>query len=251
MGWGVVEFSKVLLTIIIMKPSRYLKGYSAKTCIETTNSKTRSKKVWNNIQINILFESLELHQRFKMRLCYVTERCSVFPSEYCKWPGGPFPCLSQRGFSLFYGNGLLDAALDDVIFVNCSLCTDVPPPSGKMGRGDSSPDFSEGEGTSVHRLRQLWVDVMLCYVIICLEDLDLRCCYFWPRLSEMSSSPRATTSKPKNVCHHCNICYSWQWAQDDVARQAAKGYGLIGKAMKKIVVASIEASSQVRPCIDI
>ena len=73
-GWGLVEFSKVLMIIIIMKPSRYLKGYSAKTCIETTNSKTRSKKFWNNIQIIILFESLELHQRFKMRLCYVTER---------------------------------------------------------------------------------------------------------------------------------------------------------------------------------
>ena len=48
-GWGLVEFSKVLMIIIIMKPSRYpgraryLKGYSAKTCIETTNSKTRSK----------------------------------------------------------------------------------------------------------------------------------------------------------------------------------------------------------------
>ena len=57
--------------------------------------------------------------------------------------------------------------------------------------------------------------------------------------------------KAKNVCHHCNIRYSWQWAQDDVARQAAKGYGLIGKAMKKIVVARIEASSQARRCIDI
>ena len=167
MGWGVVEFSKVLLTIIIMKPSRYLKGYSAKTCIETTNSKTRSKKVWNNIQINILFESLELHQRFKMRLCYVTERCSVFPSEYCKWPGGPFPCLSQRGFSLFYGNGLLDAALDDVIFVNCSLCTDVPPPSGKIGRGISSPDFSSGSGDVCTQATSIvgWCYVMLCYYL--------------------------------------------------------------------------------------
>lgn len=48
-----------------------------------------------------------------------------------------------------------------------------------------------------------------------------------------------------------DIRYSWQWAQDYVARQAAKGYGLIGKVMKKIVVARIEASSQVRRCIDI
>ena len=68
-----------------MKPSRYpgraryLKGYSAKTCIETTNSKTRSKKFWNNIQIIILVESLELYQRFKMRLCYVTERLFRIP----------------------------------------------------------------------------------------------------------------------------------------------------------------------------
>ena len=84
---------------------------------------------------------------------------------------------------------------------------------------------------------------MLCYVIICLEDLDLRCCYFWPRLSEMSSSPRRLPQSQK-------MCAT-TWAQDDVARQAAKGYGLIGKAMKKIVVASIEASSQVQPCIDI
>ena len=150
-----------------MKPSPYLKGYSAKTCIETTNFKTGSKKVWNNIQIKILFESLELHQRFKMRLCYVTERCSVFPSEYCKWPGGPFPCLSQRGFSLFYGNGLLDAALDDVIFVNCSLCTDVPPPSGKIGRGNSSPDFSSGSGDVCTQATSIvgWCYVMLCYYL--------------------------------------------------------------------------------------
>ena len=27
-----------------------------------------------------------------------------------------------------------------------SLCTDVPIPSGKIGRGDSSPDFSWGSG---------------------------------------------------------------------------------------------------------
>ena len=35
-----------------------------------------------------------------------------------------------------------------------SLCTDVPTPSGKIGRGDVSPlpIFPEGVGTSVHRL---------------------------------------------------------------------------------------------------
>ena len=166
-GWGLVEFSKVLMIIIIMKPSRYLKGYSAKTRIETTNSKTRSKKFWNNIQIIILFESLELHQRFKMRLCYVTERCSVFPSEYCKWPGGPFPCLSQRGFSLFYGNGLLDAALDDVIFVNCSLCTDVPPSLRKNGERRLLSRFFRGRGDVCTQATSIvgWCHVMLCYYL--------------------------------------------------------------------------------------
>ena len=35
-----------------------------------------------------------------------------------------------------------------------SLCTDVPPPSGKIGRGDYPlPLFPEGGGKSVHRLR--------------------------------------------------------------------------------------------------
>ena len=157
----------------------------------------------------------------------------------------------REGFPCFMAMGSLTLRLMMWSSSIVACVQTLPLPQEKSGEETPLPIFPQGVGTSVHRLHQLWVDVMLCYVIICLEDLDLRCCYFWPRLSEISSSPRATTSKPKNVCHHCNIRYSWQWAQDDVARQAAKGYGLIGKAMKKIVVASIEASSQVRPCIDI
>ena len=58
-----------------------------------------------------------------------------------------------------------------VFSVNPSLCTDVPPPSeknlgnGRNGNtiivGDSQtsllPIFSEGGGTSVHRLRKSWI----------------------------------------------------------------------------------------------
>ena len=89
--------------------------------------------------------------------------------------------------------------------------------------------------------------LMLCYVIICLEDLDLPCgghdCLKCHQV-------HARLPQSKKCGHHCNIRYSWQWARDDVARQAPKGYGLIGMAMKKIAVARIEASSQVQLCID-
>ena len=34
---------------------------------------------------------------------------------------------------------------------------------------------------------------------LCLEDLDLRCCYFWPRLSEMSIKSTRDYLKAKNV----------------------------------------------------
>ena len=123
-------------------------------------------------------------------------------------------------------------------------------PSGKIGRGNSSPDFSSGSGDVCTQATSIvgWCYVMLCYYLFRGSGFAVLfiATIVW---NVIKSTP--TTSKPKNVCHHCNIRYSWQWAQDDVARQAAKGYGLIGKAMKKIVVASIEASSQERPCIDI
>ena len=43
----------------------------------------------------------------------------------------------------------------------CSLCTDVPLPSEKIGGRDSSPIFSEGGGTSVHRLHLSLLPIFL------------------------------------------------------------------------------------------
>ena len=81
----------------------------------------------------------------------------------------PFPCPILRGFSLFYGNGLLDAALD-VIFVNCGL--------------------------------------IICYAV-CLEDLDLRCWCFWPReFLAYCSSINVLWSRCKGICrsNQCTSC---------------------------------------------
>ena len=50
------------------------KGLFCKDVYRNNKFQNSKQKFWNNIQIIISFESLELHQRFKMRLCYVTER---------------------------------------------------------------------------------------------------------------------------------------------------------------------------------
>ena len=56
-----------------------------------------------------------------------------------------------------------------------SLCTDVPPPSEKNGRRVSSPDFfSEGGGTSVHRLGKGFSKPLCQSYLRCLQLIVFR-----------------------------------------------------------------------------
>ena len=75
-----------------------------------------------------------------------------------------------------------------------SLCTDVPTPAGKIGRGDV---FPEGGGTSVHRLRLPWT---LCVAYITTScHLALRVCLGYGHFS-VSTRYLMSGGRVKYVC---------------------------------------------------
>ena len=58
-----------------------------------------------------------------------------------------------------------------------SLCTDVPPPSEKTGEESLLPIFSEGGGTSVHRLGKGFSKPLCQSYLRCLQLI-----VFWKKI---------------------------------------------------------------------